>query len=76
MHCPSTVTYAADPQPIEQDVGEPITEVVGKITWSGGAIGPSELAVFEVVLGPLPEDVDELAFPTIQTDDGEVSSWT
>jgi uncharacterized protein YcnI len=63
-------------EPIEQEQGEPITEVVSKITWSGGASGPTEFAAFEIVMGPLPEDVDELRFPTVQTyDSGEEVVW-
>jgi uncharacterized protein YcnI len=62
--------------PIEQDEGEPITEVVSKITWTGGAVGPPEFAVFQIVLGPLPEEVDMLMFPTVQTyDSGEAVAW-
>lgn len=68
-------TTALD-EPIEQDEGEPITEVVSRITWSGGAIAAAEFAVFQIVLGPLPEGVDELRFPTVQTyDSGEEVVW-
>jgi uncharacterized protein YcnI len=56
--------------------GSEVTEVVSKITWEGGAIAPGQFEQFLVSAGPLPEDVDSLAFPTLQTyDDGEVSRW-
>jgi len=56
--------------------GEAVTEVASEITWSGGQIKPGEFDEFEISVGRIPTDVDELFFPTIQTyDDGEVSSW-
>jgi periplasmic copper chaperone A len=64
-------------EPIEREGDEPVTEVVSKITWSGGAIAPTEFATFEIVLGPLPEDVDMLMFPAVQVyDSGEEVAWT
>jgi uncharacterized protein len=64
--------------PIESH-GEQITEAVESITWtaaSGGGIGPGEFQRFPVSMGTLPEDVDELVFPAIQTyDNGDVSEW-
>jgi uncharacterized protein YcnI len=63
-------------EPIDAGEGEPLTEVVSKITWSGGTINPGEFVDFPVSLGPLPEDVESLAFPSIQTyDSGEVVRW-
>jgi uncharacterized protein YcnI len=63
-------------EPIDTGEGEPVTEVVSKITWTGGTIGNREFQDFPVSLGPLPEDVDSLAFPAIQTyDSGEVVRW-
>jgi uncharacterized protein YcnI len=62
-------------EPIEQH-GEEITEVVSKITWTGGEIGPTEFDEFGVSVGPLPSDVDQILFPAIQTyDSGEVVRW-
>jgi uncharacterized protein YcnI len=56
--------------------GEEITEVVSKITWTGGEIGPTEFDEFGVSVGPLPSDVDQILFPAIQTyDSGEVVRW-
>jgi uncharacterized protein YcnI len=63
-------------EPIVTDDGEEITEVVSKITWSGGKIAPGEFDEFGVSMGPLPEDVDHVLFPSLQTyDSGEVVRW-
>lgn len=62
-------------EPIEA-FGESYDEVVDTVTWSGGEIGPGEFDTFALSVGPLPEDVDSLAFPTIQTySSGEEVSW-
>jgi uncharacterized protein len=62
-------------EPIEAEDGE-VSEVVSKVTWTGGAIAPGEFQEFDVSAGPLPEDVDQIEFPAIQTyDDGEVARW-
>jgi periplasmic copper chaperone A len=62
-------------EPIDNH-GEEITEVVSKITWTGGEIGPTEFDEFGVSVGPLPSDVDQILFPAIQTyDSGEVVRW-
>jgi uncharacterized protein len=64
--------------PIESH-GEQITEAVESITWtaaSGGGIGDGEFIRFPVSMGTLPEDVDELAFPSIQTyANGDEVEW-
>lgn len=52
-------------QPLEGE-GDEITEVVSKITWTGGVIQPGEFDEFEVSMGPLPEDTDQILFPTLQ----------
>jgi uncharacterized protein YcnI len=63
-------------EPLETGSGEEVTEVVSKITWSGGVIKPGEFMDFPVSLGPLPEDVDSLTFPTIQTyESNEEVGW-
>ena len=63
-------------EPIEAGEGDPVTEVVASITWSGGLINPGEFQDFPISMGPLPEDVDEMLFPSIQTyDSGEVVRW-
>jgi hypothetical protein len=62
-------------KPIKTDDGE-INEVVGKITWSGGKIPPGSFEDFDVSMGPLPTDTDELVFKALQTyDNGEVVRW-
>ena len=40
-------------EPIQGDDGE-VTEVVDKVTWSGGTVAPGEFQEFDVSLGPLP----------------------
>ncbi|MFD0887745.1 YcnI family protein [Streptosporangium algeriense] len=63
------------PKPVTTEYGE-ITEAVTKVTWSGGKIGPSQFQEFEVSMGMLPKDTDQLAFPTTQTyTGGEVVKW-
>lgn len=62
-------------EPIERH-GSEITEVVSKITWTGGTIQPGEYEEFEVSAGPLPEDADQLIFPSVQTyESDEVVRW-
>ena len=49
---------------------------VSTITWSGGVIQPGEFDEFEVSVGPLPEDADQLLFPSLQTyEGGDVVRW-
>lgn len=61
--------------PIERH-GSEITEVVSKITWTGGEVKPGEYEEFEISAGPLPTEVDEILFPTIQTySNGEEVRW-
>jgi len=61
--------------PLEVE-GRQITEAVSKITFTGGPIRPGEFDEFEVSVGPLPEDADELVFPTLQTyQGGEIVRW-
>ncbi|HEX6404829.1 MAG TPA: YcnI family protein [Pseudonocardiaceae bacterium] len=62
-------------KPIKTDDGE-ISEVVSKITWTGGKIPPGSFEEFDVSMGPLPTDTDELVFKALQTyDNGEVVRW-
>jgi uncharacterized protein YcnI len=69
------VTDSKLPKPVQTDDG-PLTDAVTKIVWSGGKIGKGEFQEFEVSLGKLPTDVDQLTFPTKQTySGGEVVSW-
>jgi uncharacterized protein len=62
-------------EPLEAEGGE-ITEVVSRVTWSGGRVAPGEFQRFFVSAGPLPEDADALEFRALQTyDNGEVVRW-
>ena len=70
-----TVERRELPEPLDLH-GREVTEVVSKITWTGGTINPGEFQEFEISAGPLPEDVDQILFPTIQTyASGEVVRW-
>jgi uncharacterized protein YcnI len=61
-------------EPIEV-FGEPVTEVVGTVTWSGGTIEPGEFAEFPFS-AHLPAEETDLEFPAIQTySNGEVVRW-
>jgi hypothetical protein len=62
-------------KPIKTDDGE-ISDVVSKIIWTGGKIPPGSFEEFDVSMGPLPTDTDELVFKALQTyDNGEVVRW-
>lgn len=55
--------------------GDNITEVVGRVTWSGGRIEPGEFDEFGLS-ARVPEEESVLEFPTIQTySNGEVVRW-
>ncbi|GHF42245.1 uncharacterized protein YcnI [Amycolatopsis bartoniae] len=69
------VTKTPLAQPIQTDDG-PLTEAVSKIVWTGGKIPPGSFEEFDVSLGPLPGDTDQLVFKALQTyDNGEVVRW-
>lgn len=75
-------TYVVDRQPLAAPIpgeGGPTTHFVTKITWTATGppteIKPDEFDEFEVSLR-LPEDVDQLVFPAIQTySSGERVGW-
>lgn len=70
-----TVAEGKLPKPVTTEYGE-LTEAVTKITWSGGKIDPGQFQEFEVSMGKLPTDTDQLVFPTTQTyTGGEVVKW-
>lgn len=74
------VTRRTLDEPIEGGHGEVIEEVVESITWSAqseeAAIQPGQFGEFPVSMGPLPEGVDALYFPSLQTySDDEVVRW-
>jgi uncharacterized protein YcnI len=64
---------------LEEPIGEgdeATTEVVSKITWSGGTIEPGQFQRFPVSMGALPDGVDSLEFPTLQVySGGEEVRW-
>jgi uncharacterized protein YcnI len=71
----ATVQKVKLDKPIKTDDGE-ISEVVSKITWAGGKIPPGSFEDFDVSMGPLPTDADQLVFKALQTyDNGEVVRW-
>ncbi len=71
----ATVQKTKLDKPIKTDDGE-VSEVVSKITWGGAKIPPGSFEDFDVSLGPLPTDTDELVFKALQTyDNGEVVRW-
>ncbi|MFJ1564244.1 YcnI family protein [Streptomyces erythrochromogenes] len=56
--------------------GKQVNEVVTKVTWSGGKIGPGMFQQFPVSVGKLPENADQMVFKAIQTyDNNEVVRW-
>jgi uncharacterized protein len=72
----ATVTKRTLDEPITGGEGGDVTEVVDTVTWEGGAIGPGQFDTFSLSMGPLPDDVDELTVPAIQTySDGEEVAW-
>ncbi|MFD0660403.1 YcnI family copper-binding membrane protein [Thermocatellispora tengchongensis] len=69
------VTESKIEPPVKTDEGE-IDEAVTKITWSGGKIEPGQFQEFEVSMGFMPKDTDQLIFPATQTySSGEVVKW-
>jgi uncharacterized protein YcnI len=71
----STVQKITLAKPITTDDGQ-ITEAVSKITWTAGKIPPGSFEEFDVSMGPLPTDTDQLVFKALQTyDNGEVVRW-
>jgi periplasmic copper chaperone A len=71
----STVQKTKLAKPITTGDGQ-VTEAVSKITWTGGKIPPGMFEDFDVSMGPLPTDTNELVFKALQTyDNGEVVRW-
>jgi uncharacterized protein len=70
------VTQTTLPTPITTDEGNQITEAASEIVWSGGQIKPGEFDEFTISVEGLPDNVDSIAFPTIQSyDNGQDVSW-
>ncbi len=71
----STVQKTTLATPIKTSDGQ-VTETVSKITWTGGTIPPGAFEDFDVSMGPLPTDTDQLVFKALQSyDNGEVVRW-
>jgi periplasmic copper chaperone A len=69
-----TKTVTLD-EPLEA-FGQEITETVGRVTWSGGRIGPGEFLEFGFS-ARMPDGEETLEFKAIQTySGGEVVRWT
>lgn len=69
------VTESKLATPVSSKYGD-ITEAVTKIVWSGGKIEPHQFQEFEVSMGFMPDNVDQLVFPATQTySNGEVVKW-
>ncbi|WP_327085071.1 YcnI family protein [Nonomuraea sp. NBC_01738] len=69
------VTEGKLPKPVKTEFGD-LEEAVTKIVWTGGKINSGEFQEFEVSMGQLPKDTDQLVFPTTQTyTGGEVVKW-
>ena len=61
--------------PIKTDDGT-VTQVVQRITWSGGQLAPGQYQGFRVMLGSLPDTADSLTFKALQTySNGDVVRW-
>ncbi|HJR46251.1 MAG TPA: YcnI family protein [Actinomycetota bacterium] len=70
-----TVEMVELDEPIEV-FGEPVTETVGSVTWSGGEIGPGEFDEFGFS-ARMPDAEETLEFVAEQTyKGGEVVSWS
>lgn len=70
-----TVVDYTLPKPVTTDDGT-VTQVVQKITWSGGQIPTGQFQGFPVMIGKLPDDVDALTFKALQTyANGDVVRW-
>jgi uncharacterized protein YcnI len=64
-------------KPVTSDDGA-VREAVSKVTWTadGKGIEPGFFQKFPVLVGPLPQDADQLAFKTLQTySDHEIVRW-
>ncbi|WP_158879895.1 YcnI family protein [Amycolatopsis anabasis] len=75
------VTKTKLPAPVKNAKGADVSEVVTKISWTAQpgnkiAAGESEFQEFEITLGTLPSNTDELLLPASQTyENGKVVNW-
>jgi uncharacterized protein YcnI len=71
----ATATTSPLATPIKSDDGD-VSQAVTKIVWTGGTIAPGQFQEFDVSLGPLPKDTDQIVFKALQTySDGTVVRW-
>jgi uncharacterized protein YcnI len=64
------------PTPVTNDDGQQVTQYTSEIAWTGGQIKPGEFDTFVISVGTLPDDVDSLTFPVVQSyDNGQDVSW-
>lgn len=71
----ATTTTSRLATPIKTDDGD-VTQAVSKIVWTGGKIDPGQFQEFDVSLGPLPKDTNQIVFKALQTySDGTVVRW-
>jgi uncharacterized protein YcnI len=71
----ATATTTTLSTPIATDEGQ-VSELVSSVTFEGGPLNAGEYQEFSLLLGPIPTEVDEIQFPTVQTyDDGTTVSW-
>ena len=72
-------TYSVEKRKLDTPIdnhGTQLSEVVSKVTWTGGMIKAGEFNEFEVSVGRLPADVDSITFKALQTyENGEVVRW-
>ena len=71
------ITTAAPSTKITNEDGDPITEIVSRVTWTATAGGtkPGEFEEFQILADPLPK-TKELVFKALQTySDKSVVSW-
>jgi len=63
-------------EPIQQGEGDPITERLASVTWTGGSIAADEFMEFGVSFRVPETPGEQLVFPAIQTyQGGEVVEW-
>jgi uncharacterized protein YcnI len=71
----ATTTTSRLSTPVKTDDGD-VSQAVSKIVWTGGKIEPGQFQEFDVSLGPLPKDTDQIVFKALQTySDGTVVRW-
>jgi uncharacterized protein YcnI len=71
----AAVTNEELPAPVKTKNGE-VSEAASVIKWTGGTVKPGEFQEFEISVGPLPSNVDQLIFPAVQVySNGQSVRW-